>query len=243
MANLECKYFRSAEGCRFGEKCRYLHSSRPTPPARPPIVSSSSSNINQPYKETSSNQQLKVSKDGHSINELWGFSDEVSGNEDGVYFYGAPGQFPSQKPAEGGVLPYSAIARLNVDPQVIESSNFAIKYDHPVELCKFYQLGNCRFGNYCRYSHNLDNTYNNNGESLPSSEETVYNNTNNETHQTSGTNNSDGLTIECGICIEAPASTLYGLLSHCDCKFCLVCIRNWRKEGLTIAKKADQVRY
>eukprot|EP00597_Dinobryon_sp_UTEXLB2267_P012377 CAMPEP_0170113074 /NCGR_PEP_ID=MMETSP0020_2-20130122/9617_1 /TAXON_ID=98059 /ORGANISM="Dinobryon sp., Strain UTEXLB2267" /LENGTH=154 /DNA_ID=CAMNT_0010339251 /DNA_START=687 /DNA_END=1151 /DNA_ORIENTATION=+ len=47
-------------------------------------------------------------------------------------------------------------------------------------------------------------------------------------------------TIECGICISVPK--VFGILSNCDCVFCLECIRDWRKEGLNVAKSSEQVR-
>jgi E3 ubiquitin-protein ligase makorin len=35
---------------------------------------------------------------------------------------------------------------------------------------------------------------------------------------------------------------MYGLLNGCDCKFCLDCIRNWRREGINVARENEQVR-
>ena len=42
-------------------------------------------------------------------------------------------------------------------------------------------------------------------------------------------------------CSDKP-SFAFGLLSHCDCVFCLECIRNWRTEGVAVAKLNSQVR-
>ena len=37
---------------------------------------------------------------------------------------------------------------------------------------------------------------------------------------------------ECGICMgDSPTDKLYGVLSHCNCVFCLSCIREWRADG------------
>ena len=37
---------------------------------------------------------------------------------------------------------------------------------------------------------------------------------------------------ECGICMgDQPTDKLYGILSHCNCVFCLGCIREWRSAG------------
>jgi len=39
---------------------------------------------------------------------------------------------------------------------------------------------------------------------------------------------------ECGICMgDSPSDKLYGILSHCNCVFCLSCIREWRSDGAT----------
>lgn len=87
------------------------------------------------------------------------------------------------------------------------------------EKCRFFLGGHCKFGNHCKYDHSIEDSV------------------------TPNTNNFDALKVECGICIDAPIGTLYGILSHCDCKFCLHCIREWRKEGVYVAKEAEQVRY
>ena len=39
---------------------------------------------------------------------------------------------------------------------------------------------------------------------------------------------------ECGICFGRPTNSLYGVLSHCNCIFCLSCIREWRRDGATV---------
>lgn len=47
---------------------------------------------------------------------------------------------------------------------------------------------------------------------------------------------------DCGICIGPPENGTYGLLSHCECVFCIDCIRNWRKEGIDVTYDQQQVR-
>lgn len=54
--------------------------------------------------------------------------------------------------------------------------------------------------------------------------------------------NNDDEQMECGICLEPPKGSLFGLLSHCSCKFCLSCIRNWRSDGISVTKDQKQVR-
>ena len=38
------------------------------------------------------------------------------------------------------------------------------------------------------------------------------------------------LDLTCGICQSEPGNGVYGILSHCNCAFCLKCIRGWRKD-------------
>ncbi len=85
------------------------------------------------------------------------------------------------------------------------------------EICRFFSSGNCKFGEKCRNLHAIvDNS--------PLTQEKV------------------AVKVECGICIESTSSPLYGILNNCDCKFCLSCIREWRKDGLRVAKDPLQVR-
>lgn len=72
------------------------------------------------------------------------------------------------------------------------------------EVCGFYLAGCCRFGNFCRNLH---------VEAAPVSQ------------------SNDEEKMECGICLSLPLDGSYGLLSDCDCIFCLKCIRSWREES------------
>lgn len=183
-----------------------------TAPARPPIVPSSS------YRQTKIDQPSDTRQESverSDVNSLWNFADSSRGNEDGVFFYGAPGQFQE---VEQSFPSYSRVAKLHVYPDKATETDASFNIHKPAEVCRFFLLGNCKFGSYCKYLHTQ-------------SEVTI-----------SSSETGEDPPIECGICIEAPKTSMYGILSHCDCKFCLECIRNWRKEGLTIAKKADQVR-
>ena len=106
-------------------------------------------------------------------------------------------------------------------------SNIAVNQDEtkvchqtkPASICSFFIAGNCKFGSNCRNSHEIDATE----VSELKDDET-------------------SASPDCGICIAQPSNGLYGLLSHCDCAFCLKCIREWRKSGLSVAKDREQVR-
>ncbi len=86
------------------------------------------------------------------------------------------------------------------------------------EICRFFSSGNCKFGEKCRNLHAIVGNL-----PLLTQEEVA-------------------VKVECGICIESSSSPLYGILNNCDCKFCLPCIREWRKDGLRVAKDPLHVR-
>ena len=87
------------------------------------------------------------------------------------------------------------------------------------KVCGFYRAGYCMFGERCRNLHPDDA-----GEPLALS--------------IAGDQEERA---ECGICMSTPVNRVYGLLNNCNCVFCLDCIKNWRKEGLTF-EDAAQVR-
>ena len=81
--------------------------------------------------------------------------------------------------------------------------------------CVFYMSGFCKFGSSCRNEHSV-------ASRLP------LNDTNLEQ-------------FECGICMSSPQDGRLGILSHCNCIFCLKCIREWRRQGQEIST-SSQVR-
>lgn len=88
-----------------------------------------------------------------------------------------------------------------------------VKDDLPADtppLCIYYQYGNCRFGNECKFSHSEKNMVDNvKGMKEDSGEKEVM--------------------YECGICLEKIET--YGLLIGCDHIFCIACISSWRNEA------------
>ena len=88
------------------------------------------------------------------------------------------------------------------------------------KVCGFFRAGYCMFGDRCRNLHPEDQ-----------SEERVL-----EEEEEEGAEER-----ECGICMSVPRNRVFGLLNNCSCVFCLDCIKNWRKEGLTF-EDATQVR-
>ena len=83
------------------------------------------------------------------------------------------------------------------------------------KLCPFFAAGFCRFGTKCKNEHDESVV-----KSVPSTT----------------------LQLECGICMGKLEGNQIGMLSHCNCLFCLNCIRAWRREGLDIAD-SEQVRW
>ena len=130
-----------------------------------------------------------------------------------VYFYGAAGATTFERPKK-----YSdVVGRVSTTE---ESNNGLSSSSSRRKVCGFFKAGYCMFGDRCRNLHPED-----------ASEEAVL-------EEESGL---EEKTIECGICMSLPQNRVFGLLNNCSCVFCLDCIKNWRKEGLTF-EDATQVR-
>ena len=114
------------------------------------------------------------------------------------------------------------------------------------EFCTFFRSGNCRYGNKCRNLHeNENNNISENIETNINLEikeviETVDTNLITITHQPFFITNT--INLECGICMSIPEDGRLGLLSNCNCIFCIQCIREWRKSGGEIST-AEQTRF
>ena len=80
--------------------------------------------------------------------------------------------------------------------------------------CRYYALGKCRYGDNCRYIHEI-------------SDDEVHLREDEEKRSRDA---------ECGICFEQVKSK-FGLL-RCQCIFCLPCIKEWRSKGHDIAAKS-----
>lgn len=186
-------------------------------------------------------------------NERWGFVGESSSSSsnsiDGVYFYGAPGTLNCEQPA--AVSNPVAKSAWNRDGQFSnltliagQDSNrtsYLPRIDQGaaarnVIICPYYQAGDCRFGLKCRNYHEPDvQNYQEDQDSSVPYKNCIYE------KETTKVN----AYVECSICISVPEKEkgeLFGIMSHCSCIFCLVCIREWRVEGLKVAAKSEQVR-
>ena len=225
---IPCRNFNSPGGCKFGDKCFFIHQkSKPAAPqqhiARPPPINNVPKTVLPPAEPTNiSKNSSHNHPQAFDSASLWG----LESTDEGVYFYGAPGSV-DWNPSSGL---YASIAKLNISDE--DSSAPLVAVIEPAEtiarpVCSFFLAGNCKFGARCKNLH-----INRETEETPA-----------EPSESTSTMQMNSNPKECGICIEPSPTALYGLLSHCDCKFCLECIRGWRKEGLSIAKKADQVRY
>ena len=266
-AVVECRNYLNG-GCKFGDRCHFLHKSKtstiPTAILPPkPIVNLSPPKSTVP-SSSAKREETKPSPlipSAEDINDLWGFEKPI--HDDGVYFYGAPGVFEPKKQEQNvwqkTGKSFSQVLASNLSEQEKEQLNaenatYCEYYPEegvPMgEICTFFLAGTCKFGDYCRNIHCYEYYYPTssegpqneiNSEMKPSSEANVFN-ISEISKSLPDERNLHTEPKECGICIEPEAGALYGILSHCDCKFCIECIRGWRKEGLTVAKKADQVR-
>jgi hypothetical protein len=208
-----CKFYNSPAGCRYGDYCRYYHP-KPTGARHDQSTQSFRPPAPSIWRQTELSRQQESLSDGQ---ELWG--DQVPN---------AVNEIEDQL-QETGQLPYSSIARLNTEGFTNNLKIAAEPKDEAatvpqIEICRFYLAGVCKFGSRCRYSH-IDPSSSTEAEFNPSSSSIPV-----------------GGKIECGICIEPEPNALYGIMSHCNCKFCLTCIKNWRMEGIKVTHDNEQVR-
>jgi E3 ubiquitin-protein ligase makorin len=90
--------------------------------------------------------------------------------------------------------------------------------------CKFYQNGDCRYGDDCRYRHDdVDEEDEEDGDC-----------------KVAGEIQEAESTTACCVCME-PIQT-YGLLSGCEHIFCIACISAWRNEAKEKKRSTDELR-
>jgi len=212
---LPCKNYLSPAGCRYGSSCLFLHSANTAKEKhsiKSKTIAESVQNLNQQYL-----QVLEESKSNEStINVPNVTLSKIWGNiddeDDVIYFYGSALLNP---------VTNNSIIRKYADVVGESPVDEAVQlHNGGSGLCVFFSSGYCKFGNSCRNKH------------LPS------------TATNSKVDDSSPITAyrECGICMGCPEDFRYGILSDCDCVFCLKCIREWRKQGREISK-SDLVRY
>ena len=178
--------------------------------------------------------------------DRWGFaadgdnsSSSSSNSIDGVYFYGAPGTLNYEQPAVPRTVAKSAWNR-PIPSQDADKTSFLPKYEQitakNLVICPYFQAGDCRFGIKCRNYHDPEiQNFHEDQDSSICLKNCIYE------KETKKIN----CYVECSICISVPdkdKGELFGIMSHCSCIFCLVCIREWRVEGLKVASKSEQVR-
>ena len=229
---VECIYFKKDGFCAKGKYCTFAHNyNEKKKPLLTPceITSSQKGTHSQTRSQTQTPTQKAISlplKTGRNVDDIWDHSTDSTNDE--YYNYGAPGRLSTQRTP----MRYAAIARLNIEDSTesIPTAPSKIVSGMP---CRYFKLGGCRFGTACKFSHDSEET--NQSENC-SDGNTVG------AENTAEIDSKIPSNYECGICMENPSNTSFGLLSNCDCIFCLECIRNWRKDGISIAKKSEQVR-
>lgn len=255
----QCQSFSATGTCKFGSRCSFLHmkvqraastlqlsSQPPKPPTRQTQKSS--------LEASQSIQQLSVGEsrnDPFDMNSLWDFPEE---NEKRFSY------------ASMAIIGSSVIEELPFDTPVSDD-HLSTKTDHTNSaiqvssssmksvVCQFYLSGNCRYGDYCRYSHSILFPSNGQGDMDEIDQQTstksdidAWNKTSDDCNSSSSFDAKEAIAdyltpnAECGICLATPEDGRYGLLSHCDCVFCLSCIRGWRKDGIAVARSNSQVR-
>lgn len=218
-----CVFYNSKQGCRYGSSCHYVHK-KPEQSKTTQAVSTVS-HVNRPFTRSCLPENMR-GKGGTAVPAppAQNAEEKVSrppvpvealwDDESTVYYDPHVNAYDANTPA------YSDILKSNIDAdQARESRMEEPSHTSNKEVCSFFLASNCKFGDRCRYLH-------------------------------VGREDEDKLSLaavetgpmECGICIEPPKGSLYGLLSHCNCKFCLTCIRSWRNEGVSVTKDNKQVR-
>ena len=212
-------------------------------------------------------EELKAVKDPpkSSSSSSWNFEDSAEGDSsssgDGVYFYGASGstcfnnsdEISRRDPTwhvknrDGPGMIFSSsdqTANSLYNSQHSEQKKSVSLQNNKDILCPFFSNGDCKFGSKCRYSHD-DSAEDNDYKGIY--DENNVNISGMENAKENGYRNiiDDNDINECSICISKPdkfKNELYGIMSHCNCVFCLHCIREWRNEGIKVSYKSDQVR-
>eukprot|EP01035_Chromulina_nebulosa_P017103 gene17103-22617_t len=193
--------------CKFGSSCSFSHDTANSNSQRSgisPNKNSLDSGFCKPITTKILNTNVKKIDDDNG----WEFNENV--NEDGVYFYGAPGTFSFESDKKESKLSYAKVIGESDVDTISLPVNIAISADKK-KMCSFFLSGTCKYGDICKYSHEID------GLELNSAPKD-----------------------ECGICYSIPEDGMYGLLNGCDCIFCVKCIRNWRKEGIEVAHDNQQ---
>jgi hypothetical protein len=214
MDNQPCKFFLSVGGCKYGNNCLYSHQND----NKITVNANQQPCIRPPLPL---HQQVKES-DNSTLNSklpaTWNFKSNGwnhSINDDEIFSYGPRGSYSTGFAEER--KNFAEVLRANL-PQSGDMPSSQPPSRSKLAPCRFYLGGYCKFGDHCKYDHASIHE-----ELLPLCDEEFQ-------------------SIECGICIEASSSSLFGVLSNCDCKFCLPCIREWRKEGVNVSHDTEQVR-
>lgn len=228
-----CRYVANNKSCPFGSSCGFRHHVESTNRNKcRPLRTLDNSGLELNVENNQDNTSVRVfpapetDKSSYmSQSLLWGLDDAF---DDGIYFYGAPSEAPRSENNRQQSC-YAAVVKKSVgngNQMTAESSHIKVSRPEKNVVCQYFMRGECRYGDRCRYEHvSIDaevNSRSENEESLLMQEI------------------SDAKNMECGICMGNLDGRL-GMLSHCNCIFCINCIREWRKSGSSIAK-ADQVR-
>ena len=228
-----CKNMLTHGECKYGANCLFSHAISVLSRGRSVKKAENGNTKDRVVEEASQSKVASTTSLSYatgnqtaSVEALWGFEDE-GGNDPG-YFYGAAGSsFQHPHPRR-----YSQVVGRGGDESASSSSStFSSRDVQRKTVCLFFMTGQCKYGAGCRNIH-------------PSPEPS----TNEEEEEAlrllslSAEALEETPSLECGICMAArPENGLYGVLSGCSCVFCLDCIRNWRKEGLSF-EDASQVR-
>lgn len=210
----ECRFFNTPGGCRFGSSCRFIHlRAQPAQSLARPAPPSVLRAATIPPREESKIDNKPPFPSARGAESI----DDLWNFQD-----------LRVGDSTGTTGPHNAYAEAlqkNLDPtyQPAIPAPSEPKAIDPALLCRFFVAGSCKFGSKCRYIH-----------ALPTADGGV--------EEVEFASRPPLEPVECGICFDAAPGAVYGLMSHCNCKFCVNCIRGWRKEGIQVSQDSEQVR-
>lgn len=133
-----CKFYHLNKTCRFGKHCRYSHSSD-----RPPSLKTESNHEELLNDQDFSVTGIKVSNPESEINNCLNENETSLSRE------------PLDKKITEVSQPASEEEKKNIQENVPVSRLSNSKVSRKPLCHNFVSFGNCRYGNYCRFSHEL----------------------------------------------------------------------------------------
>ena len=167
MSFLICKFFRSEQGCKFGNKCRYKHSDPFSPPqtrsdhhiqhegsVRTSFIPSETSSLPQdPLLATSTENEVSVRNPavGPYYSKIPSDPHATPGKNEGPVSFATSSDISDQQLQDK----FQGLEAADHDGQAVTASFHPDPQQRPArKLCHYFsRYGNCCFGSRCRFEH------------------------------------------------------------------------------------------